>query len=126
MSCAKIFREPVNAISHMAGALASVVGLTLLVVFAAIRADAWHVVSFAVFGTTLVLMYTSSFLYHGLKLSDKAILIFRRIDHITIFLLIAGSYSIFKFLILWSSCPSVFQSRGCLKFAKIPVNHVFF
>jgi len=34
--------------------------------------------------------------------------------------------SIFKFLILWSSCPSVFQSRGCLKFAKIPVNHVFF
>jgi hemolysin III len=93
MSCAKIFREPVNAISHMAGALASVVGLTLLVVFAAIRADAWHVVSFAVFGTTLVLMYTSSFLYHGLKLSDKAILIFRRIDHITIFLLIAGSYT---------------------------------
>jgi hemolysin III len=93
MSCVKIFREPVNAISHMAGALASVVGLTLLVVFAAIHADAWHVVSFAVFGTTMILMYTSSFLYHGLRLSDKAILIFRRIDHIMIFALIAGSYT---------------------------------
>ncbi|MFA5903848.1 MAG: hemolysin III family protein [Desulfobacula sp.] len=93
ISCTKIFREPVNAISHMAGALASVIGLTLLVVFAAIHADAWHVVSFAVFGTTMILMYTSSFLYHGLKLSEEAILIFRRIDHIMIFTLIAGSYT---------------------------------
>lgn len=93
ISFIKVFREPVNAISHMAGALASVIGLTLLVVFAAIHADAWHVVSFAVFGTTMILMYTSSFLYHGLKLSEKAILIFRRIDHIMIFALIAGSYT---------------------------------
>jgi len=53
-SCLTFFREPVNAISHMAGALASVAGLTLMVVSAAIRADAWHVVSFAIFGTTLI------------------------------------------------------------------------
>ena len=92
-SYAKIFREPVNAISHMAGALASIAGLTLMVVFAAIRADAWHVVSFAVFGTTLFLMYTSSFLYHGLKISEKTLLVFQRIDHIMIFMLIAGSYT---------------------------------
>ena len=93
MSCTKIFREPVNAISHMAGALASIVGLTLMVVFAAMRTDAWHVVSFAVFGTTLVLMYTASFLYHGLKISEKSLLVFRKIDHIMIFMLIAGSYT---------------------------------
>jgi len=93
ISCVKVFREPVNAISHMAGAVGSIVGLTLLVAFAAIHADAWHVVSFAVFGTTMILMYTSSFLYHGLKLSEEAILIFRRIDHIMIFALIAGSYT---------------------------------
>ena len=93
ISCVKIFREPVNAISHMAGALASIVGLTLLVVFAAIKADAWHVVSFSIFGTSLVLMYTASFLYHGLKLSEKALLVFRRIDHIMIFAVIAGSYT---------------------------------
>ncbi|WP_457554221.1 PAQR family membrane homeostasis protein TrhA [Desulfobacula sp.] len=92
-SCIKIFREPVNTISHMAGAFASVVGLTLLVVFAAIRADAWHVVSFAIFGATLVLMFTASFLYHGLNISQKALLVFRRIDHIMIFMVIAGSYT---------------------------------
>ncbi len=89
----KIFREPVNTISHMAGALASAVGLALMVVFAATRADVWHVVSFSIFGTTLILMYTSSFLYHGLHISEKALLVFRKIDHIMIFMVIAGSYT---------------------------------
>jgi len=93
MTYIKALREPVNAISHMAGALASIVGLTILVVFAAIRADAWHVVSFAIFGTSLILMYTSSFLYHGLKISENALQVFRKIDHIMIFMVIAGSYT---------------------------------
>lgn len=88
-------REPFNALSHMAGAVASVAGLTVLVVFAAIRTDVWHVVSFAVFGATLVLMYTSSSLYHALRLSDKGIAVMRKIDHITIFMLIAGTYTPF-------------------------------
>lgn len=88
-----IFREPVNAISHMLGAIGSVAALTLMVVFAALRAEVWHVVSFSIFGATLILMYTSSFLYHGLKISDKALEIFRRIDHIMIFMVIAGSYT---------------------------------
>ncbi len=92
-ACAKVLREPVNAISHMAGALGSVVALTLMVVFAAIRADAWHVVSFSIFGTTLILMYTSSSLYHALKISEKGLLILRRLDHIMIFMVIAGSYT---------------------------------
>jgi len=89
----KRFREPVNALSHMAGSLASLAGLTLMVVMAAIKADTWHVVSFAVFGTTLVFMYTASFLYHGLNLSARSLARFRRIDHIMIFLVIAGSYT---------------------------------
>lgn len=92
-ACAKVFREPVNTISHMAGAVFSIVGLTLMVIFAAVRADAWHVVSFSIFGTSLILMYTASFLYHGLKISDRALAIFRRIDHMMIFLVIAGSYT---------------------------------
>lgn len=90
---ANLFREPMNTLSHMAGALLSVAGLTLMVVVAALRADVWHVVSFAIFGTTLVLMYTASFLYHGLRLSENALLVFRRIDHIMIFMVIAGSYT---------------------------------
>ena len=89
----KILREPVNALSHMAGSIASMVGLTLMVVTAAIQADAWHIVSFAVFGTTLILMYTASFLYHGLPLSPRWKLRFRRIDHMMIFMVIAGSYT---------------------------------
>jgi hemolysin III len=89
----KLFREPVNALSHMAGSLVSIAGLALMVVMAAVKADAWHVVSFAIFGTTLVFMYTASFLYHGLQLSAKTLAVFRRIDHIMIFMVIAGSYT---------------------------------
>ena len=88
-----IFREPVNAISHMLGAIGSIVALTLMVAFAVLKADVWHVVSFSIFGGTLILMYTSSFLYHGLTISEKALEIFRRIDHIMIFMVIAGSYT---------------------------------
>jgi len=77
----------------MAGALASIVGLTLLVVFAAIKADAWHVVSFSIFGITMILMYTSSFLYHAVNASDRVLTIFRKVDHVMIFMLIAGSYT---------------------------------
>lgn len=89
------FREPFNAVSHMAGAVASIAGLILLVVIAALKADVWHVVSFSIFGGTLVLMYGSSTLYHGLKLSEKGIETMRKIDHIMIFLLIAGTYTPF-------------------------------
>jgi hemolysin III len=77
----------------MAGALASLVGLTLLVVVAALNAGVWHLISFSVFGSTLVLLYTSSALYHALNLSEKGILRMRRMDHIMIFMLIAGTYT---------------------------------
>ncbi|MCG8567436.1 MAG: hemolysin III family protein [Desulfobacterales bacterium] len=89
----KIFREPVNALSHMAGSLASLIGLTVMVVSAALGGDIWQVVSFSIFGSCLVLMYTSSFLYHGLWLSPRCLLVFRRIDHMMIFLAIAGTYT---------------------------------
>ncbi len=84
----KNLREPVNSISHMAGAVASIAGLTLLVVFSSLNATCLHIVSFTIFGSTLLMMYTSSSLYHGLKLSEKAINVFRKIDHIMIFFLI--------------------------------------
>ncbi len=90
---AQILREPVNSISHGAGAIASIVGLTLLIVFSSLKGSAWHVVSFTIFGSTLVMMFTSSSLYHGLNITDSKLSIFRRIDHIMIFLLIAGTYT---------------------------------
>lgn len=92
-TAAKIFREPFNAISHMTGAAASIAGLTLLVVFSCLKAGAWHIVSFSIFGGTLVLMYASSSLYHGLNLSEKGLTLMRKLDHIMIFMVIAGSYT---------------------------------
>ncbi len=88
-------REPVNTLTHAAGALASITGLTVLVVISSLSASVWHIVSFSIFGATLVLMYTSSSLYHGLKVSPAVLSALRRIDHVMIFLLIAGSYTPF-------------------------------
>ncbi len=74
--CEKFIREPVNAISHGAGAVGAIAALTLMVVFAALYADVWHVVAFSIFGGSLILMYASSCLYHALKVSERALAVF--------------------------------------------------
>lgn len=86
-------REPVSGFTHMAGALLSVAGLVVLVCFAAINATAWHVVAFSIFGASLVLLYTASTLYHLLPVSAHGTAILRRIDHMMIYILIAGTYT---------------------------------
>ncbi len=86
-------RDPFSGLSHLFGALLASSGLALLVTFAALRASAWHVVSFSVYGASMVALFTSSALYHLLPLSEKGTRIFRRIDHIMIFMLIAGTYT---------------------------------
>ncbi|NQU51142.1 MAG: hemolysin III family protein [Bacteroidetes bacterium] len=86
--------EIVNSITHGIGTLLSIAALILLVVFAAIKGNIWHVVSFSIFGTTLVLLYLSSTLYHSFtKIKIKNL--FARFDHAAIFLLIAGTYTPF-------------------------------
>lgn len=86
--------EIANSISHGVGAGLSVAGLTVLVVLAAIYGDVWHVVSFSIYGSTLVILYLASTLYHSLR-SPGAKRVFRIIDHSTIYLLIAGTYTPF-------------------------------
>jgi len=86
-------RDPVSGLTHFVGMLLSIAALVLLIVFSAIGTTPWHVVSFSIFGTALILLYTASSLYHMLPLSEKGITIFRKIDHIMIFVLIAGSYT---------------------------------
>ena len=86
-------KDPVSGLTHFAGALLSVAALVLLVCFSALHATAWHVVSFSIFGASLILLYTASSLYHLLPLSEKATMIFRKIDHMMIFVLIAGTYT---------------------------------
>lgn len=87
-----IGEEIANSITHGIGTLLSIAALVLLVVFAAIKGDAWHVVSFTIFGSSLVLLYSSSTLYHSFS-KPKLKNIFARFDHAAIFLLIAGTYT---------------------------------
>lgn len=86
--------EIANAITHGLGALLAVAGLVLLIAFAAIKGTAWHVVSFSIFGATAVLLYVSSTLYHSLT-HQKVKSLFRKFDHMSIYLLIAGTYTPF-------------------------------
>ncbi len=83
-----------HAISHGIGALLAIGALISLVVVAALRGDAWHIVSTAIFGATLVLLYTASTLYHALP-QPRAKRVFRILDHSAIYLLIAGTYTPF-------------------------------
>jgi len=86
-------REPFSGLSHLTGALLAIAALILLVYDASYYAKIRHVVSFAIFGTSLILLYTASALYHLLPLSPKGIRVLRRIDHMMIFVLIAGTYT---------------------------------
>jgi hemolysin III len=87
------YREAVSGGTHLLAALLSVVVLVTLVVQGAQRARAWHVVSFAIFGASLILLYTASTLYHLLPLRDVHREVLRRLDHIMIYVLIAGTYT---------------------------------
>lgn len=89
-----IGEELFNSITHGIGTLLSIAGLVLLIVFAVIKGNAWHVVSFSIFGSTLVLLYLSSTLYHSFT-KEKVKNLFVRFDHAAIFLLIAGTYTPF-------------------------------
>ncbi|WP_319269210.1 hemolysin III family protein [uncultured Draconibacterium sp.] len=89
-----IGEEIFNSITHGIGTLLSIAALVLLVVVAAIKGNAWHVVSFSIFGSSLVLLYLSSTLYHSFT-REKLKNLFVRFDHAAIFLLIAGTYTPF-------------------------------
>jgi hemolysin III len=87
------YGEKFNAVTHLVGAMLAVAGTVALVVLAASGGDPWKVVSVSIYGLTLVLLYTASTLYHSLHGHPKNIL--RELDHQSIYLLIAGSYTPF-------------------------------
>lgn len=84
--------ELVNSLTHGFGALFSIFALIVLVITAQKRGDATHLVSFAIYGVSLVSLYLSSTLYHSFS-SPKLKKLFGRFDHVSIFLLIAGTYT---------------------------------
>lgn len=91
--------ELANSITHGLGAVLSLAGLVLLVVAAAHHGTAWHVVSAAIFGTTLVLLFTTSTLYHAFR-GEQLKRFLQKLDHAAIFLLIAGTYTPFVLITL--------------------------
>ena len=84
--------EIFNSVSHGVGGGLSIAGTVVLIVLAAIHSDAWGVVSSAIFGASLVTLYTMSTLYHAIT-NPRAKAFFRIMDHNTIFFLIAGTYT---------------------------------
>lgn len=88
-----IFRDPFSGLSHLAGAIFAIVALCILAAQAALYGGVWHMVSFMIFGTTMLLMFASSSLYHLVHAQEQVIKWLKRIDHMSIFLLIAGTYT---------------------------------
>ncbi len=86
--------EIANSITHGLGLVLAAAGLAILVTFAALRGSAWHVVGCSVYGSTLVLLYAASTLYHAIP-GVRAKRVLRVLDHSAIFLLIAGTYTPF-------------------------------
>ena len=104
------YGERFNAITHLVGAFAAVAGSIALIIQAAHSGDPWKIVSALVFGSTLVVMYCASALYHSLRGRAKAI--FMKLDHLSIYLLIAGTYTPFCLITLrgpwgWSLLAAV-------------------
>ncbi len=91
--------ELVNALTHGSGLAASLIGLPMLLLVASKRGDFLQLVACSVFATTLVLLYAASTMYHALP-SSRAKRVLRVIDHVAIYLLIAGSYTPFALGIL--------------------------
>jgi hemolysin III len=91
--------ERLNRLTHALGIALSAAGLVLLLVGSVRHGDAWHVVSTAIFGATLVLLYTSSTLYHSFR-NERIRQVLQKFDHAAIFLLIAGTYTPFVLVTL--------------------------
>jgi len=83
--------ERLNSITHLIGACLALAGLVVLVAQAARLGDPWKIVSFSIYGVTLVALYSFSALYHSLRGKAKAV--FQKLDHAAIYLLIAGTYT---------------------------------
>lgn len=86
-------REPVNSLTHWGGALLAAAGLIALLVVG--WSTPAKIVSLAIYGVSLICMFSASATYHMVRVKDKALEIFRKIDHSAIYLLIAGTYTPF-------------------------------
>ncbi|MBP1763118.1 MAG: channel protein, hemolysin family [Firmicutes bacterium] len=91
--------EIMNAVTHGIGTALSLAGLIVLTIAAYSAGTVWHLVSFAIYGTSLVLLYLASTLYHSFR-NEKVKYVFKICDHAAIYLLIAGTYTPFTLILL--------------------------
>ena len=89
----KIFREPVNSLTHWAGALLALFGLITLLIIG--WGTPLKVLSLIIYGVSLIFLFSASATYHMVQAKDKSLEIFRKIDHAAIYCLIAGTYTPF-------------------------------
>ncbi len=94
--------EKINIISHAIGFILSIVAWVLLVTHAAQHGDVWHIVSFSIFGASLIILYAASSFYHSAKKSELRSRL-NIIDHASIYVLIAGTYTPFTLVTLKGS-----------------------
>ena len=87
------YGEKFNAWTHLVGAVLASIGAIWLVVIASLAGDVWKIVSVAIYGVALVLLYSASTVYHSVR--GRAKVIMQKVDHFSIYLLIAGSYTPF-------------------------------
>ena len=102
-------REPVNALTHLIGAVLSLIGTLYLLIFTHTSLSCAAIISVIIFGLSLIALYTTSGVYHLVIANEQVILKLKKLDHSMIFILIAGSYTPFCLLSLngawkWSIC----------------------
>lgn len=100
----RFLREPVNSLTHFLGILLSITGLVVLLVLS--RGEPWRTTSFAIYGSSLILLYTASTLLHSLKVNDALEKRLRIFDHAAIFVLIAGTYTPITLVTLQENHPA--------------------
>lgn len=93
------YGEKFNTWTHLLGAVLALAGCVVLIVLGALSGDAWKIVSFAIYGTTLVMLYSFSTLYHNAP-NGRMKAFLQKLDHNAIYLLIAGSYTPFSLVSL--------------------------
>jgi channel protein, hemolysin III family len=85
------FREPVSGLTHVFGAIMSIIGLILLMMLSI--SNSTRFVIFTIFGVSLIMLYSASSIYHLVNFSEKTIFLLRKLDHSMIYVLIAGTYT---------------------------------
>lgn len=92
MTIIKKWKDPVSALTHFIALMLAIPCAALLIVKST-HSTAYHIVGMSIFGVSVILLYLASTIYHMLNISDKVSNVLRRIDHMMIFVLIAGSYT---------------------------------